>query len=168
MSSLRTASARRPARCFMLLGSIEAGLAGVFRLVEHSGAEIAEQGSRCRITFDGTATLTWFAWYSARIVNNGWEPYDQPHPSAYAPLSYLSFNRYPISNGGVLLRQTGLEHTSRLVALRSDLQLIDGSPFDIATRVRDLLDGFGVPLENADPIRFLVSAGAELSSLHPG
>lgn len=45
----------------------------------------------------------YIAFHSSAVVENGWEPYDQPNPAAYVPLSKERMHRLATNGGGLLL-----------------------------------------------------------------
>lgn len=51
------------------------------------------------------------AFYSNQLLENGWEPYDQPHPAAYMPLSFAHFERYRVAGGELLVSKPEREQT---------------------------------------------------------
>jgi len=86
------------------------GLGGVVRCIAHSGAQVWMRTERACHLAAPRASVLWFARYTASVVANGWEPYDQPNPVTYMPHGYSAFEQVPIEGGDALLIQRHCDH----------------------------------------------------------
>lgn len=64
---------------------------GVLCLIRHDGAQSRMARGTPRFLRAPRASILWFARYTAEIVSNGWEPYDQAVPAMYMPHAYSAF-----------------------------------------------------------------------------
>ena len=71
----------------VVTGVVRAKVAASLLIVRHEGAVVSTTCGATRFAFVGQATAQWVGWHSGRVRSNGWQPYDQPHPAAYLPLS---------------------------------------------------------------------------------
>lgn len=55
----------------------------------------------------------WIAFWPTSILENGWEPFNQPHHDAYLPLNFEQVERFHV-HGGVFLVQKGVLTAERL------------------------------------------------------
>lgn len=81
------------------------GISAVVRVTAHGGLRIRPAGAGTLFIDTSVALVTCCAYYSAPIVANGWEPFDQPSATAYMPLSYSDFIRVAVASAGVVLVQ---------------------------------------------------------------
>ncbi len=79
--------------------SVENGYACRLELIDRSPAVVGKPSPPHR------GQRVYVAYYSQAVLTNGWEPYDQPSPAAYLPLSYEQFVRERISGAGEVLVQ---------------------------------------------------------------
>lgn len=50
---------------------------------------------------------SYVAFYGKRVLDNGWEPYDQPDPRAYMPISFNECIRYDFGDSALLIHMAG-------------------------------------------------------------
>src|ERR1700722_13967494 len=116
----------------------------------------------CRVTTNvlaGASALPgfWCAYYSARVMDNGWEPFDQPTPSSYMPCPYRAFEVMRLGGGGALLVER-TPRPSRAVLRRSHPGLISTfmESLDIAD-VASLIGTLLVPFDLSHAERMVFS-----------
>lgn len=72
--------------------------------IELSGVGESSEAARTKAHRDEAVRL-YLAYYSPAVIENGWQPYDQPSPSAYMPLGYAESVRERVRDGGEILVQ---------------------------------------------------------------
>src|SRR5580658_3125909 len=79
---------------------------------------VVERGYACCIELTASARTerhvegkVYVAYYSPAVVENGWEPYDQPSRAAYMPLSFAESIRQPTDDGGEVVVQQVPTHS---------------------------------------------------------
>jgi hypothetical protein len=145
----------------LLIGKTQPDVAAVFRIVRHAGATATSSSNRqLRFAFGSAASSQWLGWYSSRILANGWQPYDQPHPAAYIPLGYDHLAKQQLPAHGVLLRQSALDPAKMLTTHDGSL-LFSCSEAELPGKLAVLLEHVGVPAQDVDlAVRFFLEAGA--------
>lgn len=61
---------------------------------------LVQRGHSCRVRAQGT----YVAWHSRFVVENGWEPFDQPGHAAYLPFRFQDALILAVDGGRVLVR----------------------------------------------------------------
>jgi hypothetical protein len=76
------------------------------RVTHHDGGKLIDGVDTTQLHCPTSRSL-WFAVYGAAILNNGWQPFDQPNPAAYVPLPFSAMTRDALGLGSefVLLGQ---------------------------------------------------------------
>jgi hypothetical protein len=98
----------------------------------------------------------WCAYYGAHVLENGWEPFDQPGPAAYMPCRLAEFEVKPAGPGGALLVQREAR-VSRATLRRAHPGLVATSlagisPADVAHAVRSMLAAFELDADDLDEL----------------
>ena len=93
----------------------------------------------------------WWAYYDALVVQNGWEPFDQPTPATYMPRRYTSFEAQHLGNGCVLLLERRLRPGSSAPRLshpgmRGTAE--NGVPSELLPIVDEILTPFAIAAED--------------------
>ena len=112
----------------------------------------------------------WCAYYGSPVVENGWEPFDQPTPSSYMPCRYKAFEVMRLDGGGALLVERH-PRPSRAVLRRAHPGLVTTfrealSISQVVSVIESLLVSFGVSKE--DRAAFLKDASRARSSSRSG
>jgi hypothetical protein len=95
----------------------------------------------------------WCAYYSAPVVENRWEPFDQPTPSSYMPCRYSDFDTVRLAGGGALLLEC-TPRPSRAVVRRSHPGMISTARDGLSVaEVISLLEFLLVPFQVSRPDR---------------
>ena len=108
----------------------------------------------------------WWAYYDALIVQNGWEPFDQPTPATYMPRGYTSFEAQHLGNGCVLLlerRARSCSSAPRLShpGMRGTAE--SGAPDELALIVDEILTTFAIAAE--DRAAFVAKMKKQMAAL---
>lgn len=151
----------------LLVGAAERGLAGTFRLLVHQGVGIEwSAGDRRKLTFTRPASACWMGWYSTRILANGWEPYDQPHPAAYASVGFRKLRTLDLAEHGRLFRQMYSEPVHKLLVAEAT-RLVTCSRDSIREEIATVLRVLGLPEPRAAAaLEFLLPSTESLDHLH--
>lgn len=62
------------------------------RITHHDGGKLIDGTDTTQLHCPTSRSL-WFAVYSSAVLNNGWQPFDQPSPAAYVPLPFSAMTR---------------------------------------------------------------------------
>jgi len=81
-----------------------AGYALSGEVIAFRAAHLAKQGDHAVLTTNDAASLH-FAYYTPKVLENGWQPYDQPSAAAYLPLDYSELDRFETSAGAMLIER---------------------------------------------------------------
>lgn len=74
-------------------------------VIRHDGVTVIESGNATKVIKGAVVELIRFAFYSERVLRNGWEPFDQPHPAAYMPLRYTTLERVDVAGGAFFIQR---------------------------------------------------------------
>jgi hypothetical protein len=163
MASIETPgqAARQDAPRVILVGATQCGVAVTLRVVSNVEATVATSLQERSITALGSAAVVrWLAWYAPRILANGWQPYDQPHPAAYMPLGYEHLTRQELPDHGVLLRQPSPDLTRKL-SIGSSAVLASCMEGEVPEKLGDVLRAAGIAAEHVEySVRFLLGPDA--------
>lgn len=83
---------KEPRFDILVAGFVDPGVATALRVVRHRKLE--------------ALSSYWVGWHSRAIVDNGWQPFDQPNQAAYVPFGWQDLTKRALSDGGVVFRQT--------------------------------------------------------------
>ena len=87
-------SATEASSPFLVEATWRCGFAATIRVTSFGGP-------RC----ETPASRRWHAIYSTQVLENGWQPYDQPNVVAYMPMRYAALESIPIDATHTLLRE---------------------------------------------------------------
>jgi hypothetical protein len=145
-------------RSIVVVTAARPGVAAVWRVIRSSGAWRSSKGrTRWRFLFPQSATSQWYGWYSSRIVDNGWQPYDQPHPAAYIPHGYDRFTKLDLPEG-MAVRQVAPDVLTALTVSRGDVVVCAES--ELAGVVSETLRTAAVPEDYVDLAWRFFASGA--------
>lgn len=86
-----------------LIGRVDPGVSVVFRIIVYDELNIRDVDRRVRLIVSKNATVFRCAVYSRDVLENGWQPFEQPSACAYMPLAYSDLAEQALSQFGAVL-----------------------------------------------------------------
>ena len=112
---------------FVMDGALEPGRSGVLRLSACPRLSVKQEpgdDSSLTLIAEGARTL-WCAFYTPDVVNNRWEPYDQPGAAAYIPLPFKALDQIAVAGGVLLLQRAPCDASLRAVLPRGNSHFLE-------------------------------------------
>jgi len=91
------------ARCYLIDGCYQSGASATIRILMSSQLAVAPVNDEMSSVIAENAVVIRAAVYRDSVLKNGWQPYDQPSPAAYVPLSFKAMKRHRLRGFGQLL-----------------------------------------------------------------
>lgn len=140
----------------LLQTAARSGISGVARVTVHEGLSLQPAGAQTVLVSIPKAQTFWCAYYGAGVLQNRWQPFDQPTVAAYMPLPFNELDTVPVGDAGALL----LQHHFRpdcfqgTVVSDGEERTCDFLPLDhskpLEERLRSFLVRAGVPCDRVE------------------
>jgi hypothetical protein len=127
----------------IVAGVLRASVAASLLIVRHDGVTVSATRGSIRLAFAGHATAQWVGWHSGRVRSNGWQPYDQPHPAAYIPLSLEQCLVTGDGGDGIVMRELLVHKVGELIRSPEDLVVVC-SEETLSQTIRGLFEEAGL------------------------
>jgi hypothetical protein len=86
-----------------VVGRVDPGISAVFQVIVYDVLSVRQIDSGIRQVASKNSTVLQYAVYSDELLQNGWEPFEQPSPCAYVPSAYADLVERPLAHFGALL-----------------------------------------------------------------